>query len=90
MRSSPDPAGPKPPRGRLFRSADSNRRDEIPQRHERTVHIEYIAIPVVPIVMISSPTPTGLTDWVLSAGTAALALLGRLAWNYVTPGPRTA
>lgn len=90
MTFSPDLSGPKPPRRRPFRSLDHNRRDEITQRHGRVVHIEYVAIPAVPVVLISLPAPADWTEWVLSAGAAALALLGRLAWNFVTHRLRTA
>ena len=69
---------------------DTNRRDENAQRHVRPVHIEYVAIPAVPLVVISLPDITSPTEWLVSASLAGLTLLGRLAWNYVTSRPCSA
>lgn len=90
MTSSPGPDEAKPPRGKRFRGPDPNSRDENTQRHGRPVHMEYVAIPVLPIVVITLPDVSSLTEWLVSAGLAGLTLLGRLARNYVTSTPRIA
>lgn len=84
MKSSPNLRGFKPPRRRPFRVFDTNRRDGNSQRHERMVHIPFIAVPALPVIVIASPF-SGAESLLVSAATATAAAIGRLAWNFVIP-----
>ncbi len=83
MSASSDPGGSKLPRGSLFRSRDTNRRDENTQRHGLMVHIQFIAIPTLPLIVISVPTDSRWETFALTLAAAATAAVGRLAWRFI-------
>ncbi|MET9515820.1 hypothetical protein [Streptomyces sp. NPDC002994] len=84
MSTFSDPGGNKTPRGRLFRFTDTNRRDENPQRHGPMVHIQFIAIPALPLIVISVPTESRWETFALTLAAASAAAVGRLAWRFVS------
>lgn len=90
MRSSPDPSEFKPPRRGLSRLFDTNSRDEIRQRHGRMVHISFVAIPVLPVIVIASPPTTWWEPVLASAASGLATAMGRLVWNYVVQVRRLA
>ncbi|OQD51857.1 hypothetical protein BM536_037730 [Streptomyces phaeoluteigriseus] len=47
------------------------------------VHIPFVAIPVLPVIVIASPSP-GMESLLVSAAAAATAAIGRLVWNFVS------
>jgi hypothetical protein len=90
MTSSLDPEGTKPAREGRFPAGETNRRDEIPQRNGRLVHIPFVAIPVLPVIVIAGPDWTQWETIAASMAAAAITAIGRLAWRFVALRSQTA